>query len=142
MSTTVVPINPRAWQTRLGADQSLWDGLGALVLAELDARVWNVMGRDDEQEQLVLLALKHGYVGQLEDYVSNLEASDREMAKPLRGPRRAWVFDFPIDSILKHPEDAIATAILPRVVVEPEPEPVEAEAETQVLPRGRKRRKR
>lgn len=141
MSTTVVPINPRHWQEMLWEDQTLWDDhMPALVLAELDERVWNVMDRQDPHEQTLLLALKHGYTEALEGYVANLEASDREMAKPRPGKREAWVFDFPMESILQHPEDAIATAIVPRVEVEPEPEP--ETVEQPVVPVGRKLRKK
>lgn len=136
MTATVVPINPRHWQELLWDDQSLWDGLGALVLAELDERIWKVMDRD-EREQTVLLGLKHGYTDVLEDYVANLEATDREMAKPRSGKRKAWVFDYSPERFGGTPEDAVATATVPPV--EPEPETVE---QLVVAPKGRKRRKK
>lgn len=140
MTATVVPINPRHWQEMLWEDQSLWDGLGALVLAELDERVWNVMDRQNQHEQTMLLALKHGYTEALEGYVANLEASDREMAKPPPGKRQAWVFDFPMESLLANPEDAIATAIVPRVEVQRERE-LET-VEQPVVPATRRFRKK
>jgi len=137
MTATVVPINPRHWQEMLWEDQTLWDGIGPLVLAELDERIWNVTDHTDKREQTLLLGLRHGYVDVLESYVAHLEATDPEMAKPRPGKRDAWVFDYSPERFFASPQDEVATAIVPRVEDEQEPSKT-----VETLVTGRKFRKK